>query len=57
MTQSVNHPTLDFSSGHDLTAHAEPAWDSVSPSLSVLLMHNHNLSLSLKNKYLKTKNH
>ena len=41
VAQSVKQPTLDFSSGHDLTvpqikAHAlsaEPAWDSLSPSL------------------------
>ena len=46
MAQSVKHPTLDFSSGHDLTVpefephvglhadSAEPAWDSLSPSRS-----------------------
>ena len=46
MAQSVQHPTLDFVSGHDLTGHGiepwvglwtdsmEPAWDSPSPSLS-----------------------
>ena len=46
VAQSVKHPTLDLSSGHDLTVcefephirlHAdsvEPAWDSLSPSLS-----------------------
>ena len=46
MTQEVKHPTLDLSSGPDLTVHEfeprvrlcadglEPAWDSVSPSLS-----------------------
>ena len=46
MAQSVKHPTLGFSSGHDLTVgefepciglradNAEPAWDSLSPSLS-----------------------
>ena len=45
MAQSVKRPTLDFSSGHDLrvcgleprvklcTVSAEPAWDSLSPSL------------------------
>ena len=44
--QSVKHPTLGFSSGHDLTVvefepriglcagGAEPAWDSLSPSPS-----------------------
>ena len=46
LAQSVEHPTLDFGSGHDLTVHefkprvrlcadsTEPAWDSWSPSLS-----------------------
>ena len=46
MIQSVKYPTVDLSSGHDLTVHgiephiglctdtAEPAWDSLSPSLS-----------------------
>ena len=46
MAQLVKHLTLDFSSGHDLMVHefepciglcdgsAEPAWDSLSPSLS-----------------------
>ena len=45
VTQSVKHLTLDFNSGHDVTIHefephiglctdsAEPAWDSLSPSL------------------------
>ena len=43
MAQLVKHQTLDLSSGHDLTVRgiephvcadgAEPAWDSVSPSL------------------------
>ena len=44
--QSVKHPTLGLGSGHDLTvwefephiglqaASVEPAWDSLSPSLS-----------------------
>ena len=44
--QSVERPTLGFSSGHDLTVHefeprvglhadgAEPAWDSLSQPLS-----------------------
>ena len=46
MAQSVKHPTLDFSSGHDLQVmgwgptmgsmlSVEPVWDSVSLSLSV----------------------
>ena len=42
--QSVKRPTSDFGSGRDLTVResvglcadsAEPAWDSLSPSLSV----------------------
>ena len=44
MAQSVKHGTLGFGSGHDLTARefglcaggAEPAWDSLSYSLSPL---------------------
>ena len=47
VVQSVKHPTIDFSSGHDLTVfeiepciklcadNVEPAWDSLFPSLSV----------------------
>ena len=47
MAQSVKHPTLDFGSGHDLlicgfkprirfsVASSEPAWDPLSPSLSL----------------------
>ena len=47
MAQSVKHLTLDFGSGHDLTVHEtethirlcadsmDPAWDSLSPSLSL----------------------
>ena len=46
MAQLVKHPTLDFGSGHDLAVRgiephvglqadsAEPAWDSLSLSLS-----------------------
>ena len=43
VAQSVKHPTLGFCSGHDLmvcefepfhTDSVEPAWDSLSPSLS-----------------------
>ena len=56
MAQSVKHLTIGFGSGHDLTVcefephirvradSAEPAWDSLSPSLSAL---DHVLSLSL----------
>ena len=72
MAQSVKHPTPDFSSGHDLTVRgfepcislctnsAEPAWDSLSPSLSappLLALFAHawlTLSLSLKINKLKT---
>ena len=64
MAQSVKRPTVGFSPGHDLpvrefephiglrTGSEEPAWDSLSPSLSAppLLL----LALSLKiNKLLK----
>ena len=62
MAHLVKRPALDFGSGHDLTFceikphirlladHSEPAWDSLSPSLSAppLLL----LSLS-QNKFLK----
>ena len=62
MAQSVKRPTLDFSSGHDLTVHeiephiwlfadsAEPAWESLSPLLSAPppLMHMLFLILCLK---------
>ena len=49
MAQLVKHLTLNFGSGHDLTVHEmepliklcadsmEPAWDSLSPSLSLSL--------------------
>ena len=48
MARSVKRPTLDFGSGHDLMVQefephgglcpdsVEPAWDSLSPSLSAL---------------------
>ena len=65
MAQSVKHLTLDFSSRHGLMVHefkpriglhadgAEPAWDSVSLSLSA--PSTHRLSLPLKiNKKEKT---
>ena len=62
MAQSVEHPTLGFGSGRDLTVcefepqvglradNAEPAWDFLSPSLSAppLLSLSLSLSLSLK---------
>ena len=59
MAQSVKHPTLGFSSGHDLAVHgfephvglcadgAEPAWDSLSLSLSLSLSAHPSLVLSL----------
>ena len=48
MAQSIEHLTLDFSSGHDLTVmgwslplgsvlNMKPAWDSLSPFLSLPL--------------------
>ena len=66
MGQSVKHQTLDFRSGHDFAVHViephvglctknmEPAWNSLTPSLSVplQLMCTLSLSLSLKNKYI-----
>ena len=64
MAQLVTRLTLGFSSGHDLTVRefepgiglraggAEPAWDSLSPSLSLPLPHS--LSLSLSQNKLKT---
>ena len=71
MAQSVNHPTLDFGSGHDLMVHeiephigicavgGEPAWDSLFPSLSLSLpnlhTHMHMPSLSLSLKINKLK--
>ena len=60
--QSVKHLTLDFGSGHDLavgeiepqivlcTHSAEPAWYSLSPSLSLCSSPAGTCSLSLKNK-------
>ena len=65
VTQSVKCPTLDFSSGHDVTVHgfephvrlcadsAEPAWGSLSPSLSPSLPYSCCLSLSHKINKLK----
>ena len=58
VAQSVKHLTLDFSSGQDLVVHetephvglcaisTEPAWDSLSPSLSLSLPSSCFLSLS-----------
>ena len=59
MAQLVKCPTLDFGSGHDLTVRefeacirlcadsAEPAWDSLSPSLSAPPTLAHILSLPM----------
>ena len=63
LTQSVKHLTLGFSSGHDLTVHAdssEPAWDSLSLSLSpsptsVFFSFSFSLSLFLPQNKLKRK--
>ena len=61
MAQSVEAPTLDFSSGQDLTVcgiepqvrlfadSMEPAWDSRSPFLSASFL----LSLSLSHTHTK----
>ena len=60
MAQLVKHPTLGFTSGHDLTVgefephvglctdRVDPAWNSLSP-LSPSLAHILYLFLSLKN--------
>ena len=62
MAQLVEHLTLDFGSGHDLWVReiepcvqlyadsTEPAWDSLSPSLTAppLLILSLSLSISLK---------
>ena len=65
MAQLGERPTLDFCSGHDLMvgefeSHirlcadgVEPAWDSLSPPLSLPLPHS--LSLSFKINKLKKK--
>ena len=56
MAQSVEHWTVDFGSGHDLTVcefdptsgsalTAQPAWDSLSSSLSLSLI----IQINLKN--------
>ena len=59
VTQSGKHLTLDFSSGHDLTVcqiepgvrlcadSMDPAWDSLSPSLSLSLSVLPPLTLAL----------
>ena len=62
VSQSVKHLTLGFGSGHDLMVYefetrirlcansTEPAWDSVSPSLSAPSPLTLCLSLSLSQK-------
>ena len=58
MAQSVKSPTLGFDSVHEFepriglcTDSVEPAWDSLSSSLSApATAHTLSLSLSLKNK-------
>ena len=62
MAELVKRLTLDFGSGHDLTVHEfepcvglctdsmEPAWGSLSPSLSDTPLLT--ISLSFKNKHL-----
>ena len=62
LAQSAKHWALDFNSGYDLTVHEiepcirlyagseEPAWDSLSPSLSAP---PHLFSLPLQNKKFK----
>ena len=62
VAQSVEVPTPDFSSGHDLMVRGikpcvwlcadsvEPAWDSLSPPLSVTLPISPSLLISLSNK-------
>ena len=56
VAQLVKHPIPDFSSGHDFTIvrssptsrdSAEPAWDSLSPSLYLSPAHALSLSLSV----------
>ena len=58
MAQLVKHLTLGFGSAHDLTVHrikpcvglctdrVEPAWDSLSSSVSALVCFSLTLSLS-----------
>ena len=65
MARSVEHLTLDFSSGHGPTVQGfepcvglctdsgEPAWDSLSPSLFSSPAHSLSLSLSQKNQMEK----
>ena len=65
MGQSVKHLTLDFPSGHDLlvceieprvgfcAGSTEPAWDSLSPSVSLCLSPTRVVSVFLKINKLK----
>ena len=67
MAQSVKRPTPDFGSGRDLvvsefeprirlsTGRAEPAWDCLSPSLSLPPPNQINLKKKRKEKYPQIK--
>ena len=69
MAQSVEHPPLDFGSGHDLMVHEieprggacaegpEPAWDSLSLSVCLSSTCTLCLCLSLKINIKKTQNY
>ena len=60
MAQSVKHPTLGFRAGRDVMVHeieprvglctssTEPAWDSLSPSLSAPPLLELSVSLKVK---------
>ena len=62
MAQSVEHPTVNFGSGHDVTIHeiepriglcadgAGPAWDSLSPPPSLSAPSHLSLPLEIKSK-------
>ena len=65
VAKSIKLSTVDFYSGHDLTVgefelhmglctdSVKPAWDSLSPSLSLCPSHVLSLSLSLKINFKK----
>ena len=54
---SVEHPTLDFSSGHDLTAQEfEPCTGSVLVAWSLLGILSPSLSLSLPHLFFLSQN-
>ena len=68
VAHSVKRPTLDLGSGHDLMVHEfeprvrlltdimEPAWDSLSPSLSLCPSPSHTYTHSLSQNKLKNLN-